>query len=272
MREAGLAGISPKGESSQNCMHGLMREDRRKLPVLEIYQRYFDIQDDKDFFNHALGFPLLAYRGDQIIASEPVAVGPSGSLVFISDIREGEEFRIGFADPKFLRESSVAAQRKMLAFEPEAILLFTCGCRRWVLRDDAEAETKPFEAIAPTAGFYTIGEFCNQKDRIPMLSLAFVAVSMREEPRKSESGLSDNPVDVHRVSTDDVYSSSHTSVIARLLHFINVMRVELEQANHELLLRSTTDKLTHIFNRLKLDESLNIELSLHLRPVKRFSV
>lgn len=243
-----------------------------KRPAFEVYQRYLDIQDDKNFFSNAIGFPLLAYRDDQIIARVPVAVGPNGALIFISDVMEGEKFRLGFADPEFLRNSLIAVQRKMEAFEPEAILLFTCGCRRWVLREDAEAETIPFEAIAPTAGFYTTGEFCNQGGKLFMLNLAFVAVGMREGPPKMKSAQSKNPINTIKATPEDVFASSHTVVISRLLHFINVINAELEQANNELMIRSITDKLTQIYNRLKLDESLSSELARAKRAGSPFSV
>lgn len=141
-----------------------------------------------------------------------------------------------------------------------------------MLREDAEAETIPFEAIAPTAGFYTTGEFCNQDDKFFMLNLAFVAVGMREGPPKTKPAQSENPINTIKTTADDVFASSHTAVISRLLHFINVINAELEQANNELMTRSIIDKLTQIYNRLKLDESLSSELARAKRSGSPFSV
>lgn len=241
-------------------------------PALEIYRRYFDIQDDENFFSEALGFPLLACRENSIIALVPVAVGPDASLEFISEVQEGEKFRIGFMDPILIRDNSIAAQRKMMDFEPEAILLFSCGSRRWVLREDVLAETKPFQEIAPTTGFYTIGEFCNNDGKMPVLNLAFVVVGMRESSPSGNSVPIQSPIDITKSISNDIYISTHSAVLTRLLHFIHALNGELEQAHHKILIQSITDKLTKVYNRTKLDDSLNSELARSRRSGSPFSI
>ncbi|MGB4497176.1 MAG: GGDEF domain-containing protein [Methylococcaceae bacterium] len=56
------------------------------------------------------------------------------------------------------------------------------------------------------------------------------------------------------------------------MHFINVVTSELEQVNSELELLSITDKLTQIYNRVKLDSVLNHEINYANRYQTDFSV
>jgi diguanylate cyclase (GGDEF)-like protein len=58
----------------------------------------------------------------------------------------------------------------------------------------------------------------------------------------------------------DPFSNKHNRIISRLIHFISVVTSELETANSELKRISGIDKLTQIYNRLKLDEILQDEL------------
>jgi signal transduction histidine kinase/CheY-like chemotaxis protein len=197
-------------------------------PAFKIYQHYFNIQNDAQFFSNALGFPLLINRNHQLIALVPVAVGLNNSLEFISDVYEGEKLSIGFMDTELIQKNLMAAQSKMLAFQPESLLIYSCGCRRWALREDIKSETEPFESIAPTAGFYTVGEFCNQEAELPQLNLALVIVGMREgpsiasllQPSLNQQVNNDSPI-------DDIYNSSHLKVITKLCYFNNVLSHEL---------------------------------------------
>jgi len=196
-------------------------------PAFEIYQHYFNIQNDAKFFSNAIGFPFLINRNEQLIALVPVAVGLDNSLVFISNVYEGEKLSIGFMDTELIQKNIMAVQNKMLTFQPESLLIYSCGCRRWALRDDIKSETNGFEKIAPTAGFYTVGEFCNQEATLPQLNLAFVVVGMREGAPTAILQTPPNQLAINDTPMDDVYNSSHLNVINKLSYFNNVLSHEL---------------------------------------------
>ena len=202
-------------------------------PAFEIYQHYFNIPNDAQFFSNALGFPFLINRNGQLMALVPVAVGLNNSLEFISDVFEGEKVSIGFMDTELIQENLTKAIHKMLDFQPESLLLYTCGCRCWALRDSIKSETDAFESIAPTAGFYTVGEFCNQETALPQLNLAFVAVGMREGTGIATRKPIFKPLAISHDTISDIYSSSHLKVIARLSHFSNRLSHELLSAKEQ---------------------------------------
>lgn len=214
----------------------------------------------------------MLQRNGELIARVPVAVDEHGAIQFVADLHIGEKFRIGYGDPTTIVENANATQKVMRDFDPEVIFLYTCGCRRFLMQNDVNLETEPFESIAPTVGFYTYGEFYGYGDNLCLLNSAMVVVGMREgnsskssqftcskkEFLKPESTAEQK--DEHNLQAYDPYANKHSTIISRLVHFINAVTSELEEANEKLRVLLEIDKLTQIYNRLKLDYILQSEL------------
>lgn len=151
-------------------------------PAFEVYHRYLNIQDDDDFFLNVLEFPLLVKRNGIVYAKTPSAVRDHHDIKFIADIKPGESARIGYGNPAMIINNARAIQDRVQAFNPEGIFIYSCTCRRFLLQNEVELETKAFQTIAPTAGFYTHGEIYSHDDRVMLLNATMVAVSMKERP------------------------------------------------------------------------------------------
>lgn len=241
-------------------------------PAFEIYQRYLGARKDESFYMAALEFPLLIEREGQWVARVPVAAGEDDSLRFLGDIREGEIVHIGYGDAGTIIEHAREIQAASADFAPDAVFMYSCGCRRFLLQEDVERESRPFEAHAPTFGFFTYGEFFGT-GRLQLLNSAMVAVGLREgEPARAARPVAETASGGARPPLDDPYDSQHTRVISKLLHFIKAVTTELEATNRELEKRSMTDTLTQLANRIRLDESLEAQLSSTIRGGIPFSV
>lgn len=204
-------------------------------PAFSIYEKYLGIKADDNFFQNCLEFPFLIYRNGKVITRVPFFVNEKdGSIQLVADVQVGEKFRIGYGNPQMIIDESIHIQNKMRDFQPEAILLYTCICRRFLMQDDVDLETLPFNRIAPTSGFYTFGEFFADGTSKALLNSTMVAVGLREGPNAIEK--------VHEELTDkgnttkksDPYTNQHTRILSQLLHFINVMTKELEEQNQVL--------------------------------------
>ena len=144
-------------------------------------------REPADFFQNSLEFPFLIYRNGQIIARTPFFVNKKdGSIQLVSDVHVGEKFRIGYGNPQMIIKESVHIQNQMQFFKPNAIFLYTCICRRFLLQEDINLETLPFNNIAPTAGFYTFGEFCSNNKFNSLLNSTMVAVGFREGAKSKD--------------------------------------------------------------------------------------
>jgi len=204
-------------------------------PAFSIFKKYLGLQYSNQFFQNVLEFPFLIQRNGQTIARVPFFVNESdNSIEFLADIYEGEKFRIGYGNPQNIIEEAISIHKQMDTFQPEAIFLYSCICRRFLMQKDVELETLPFNQIAPTAGFYTFGEFFSNGNTYSLLNSTMVAVGMREgELKKShKSSMLDSFWGIE--NSTDPYAKKHARILSHLLHFIKVTIDELEEQNEKL--------------------------------------
>lgn len=225
--------ITEIGEMSVKSLDG--------KPAFSVYEKYLGIKADDSFFLNSLEFPFLFYRNGQIIARTPFFVNEKdGSIQLVGDVQVGEKIRIGYGNPQMILAESVHIQKQMQDFNPEAIYLYTCICRRFLLQQDANLETLPFNSIAPTAGFYTFGEFCSNGTVNSLLNSTMVAVGIREGANGKETEHDESILAKNAKPKLDPYTNQHSRILSRLLYFINVTTKELEEQNQ--LLKSLNDQ------------------------------
>ncbi|MEJ8307168.1 GGDEF domain-containing protein [Saccharibacillus sacchari] len=219
------------------------------VPAASVYEKYLGIQNDENFFNHMLEFPLMLSRDGAVLARVPMLRRSNGSLQLVADVYEGEEVRITYGNPKHIIAAAYDMQKKLARFRPQGVLVFSCYCRQVYLKDGLNLETAGFRDIAPSAGFYTYGEFYGRGEDLALHNATMVAVGMRE------GAVSDMPSKPVQDQVSFV-ESPPMEMKARLARFVGVVVEELEQANRELKELMQTDGLTGIYNRRKMDELL----------------
>ena len=74
------------------------------------------------------------------------------------------------------------------------------------------------------------------------------------------------------LKTFDAISRQHNHILQRLVYFTNVLINELVSSNRELEKLSSTDRLTGLANRLRLDEEVARQISLAQRHAQEFSL
>lgn len=240
------------------------------LPAVNVYQHYLNIQSDDDFFINVLEFPFLVKRDGIEYAKSPKKANDEGAVQFFTYLKEGESFRIGYGNPSTIIEQSQLIKHRIDDFNPQSIFLYSCVGRRYLLQNEVDLETEPFEAIAPTFGFYTFGEFYGQANHVHMFNSTMVAVSMKEgEYPKNRRNDDKKAVTVMR---SDPFATKHSQSISRLINFIKVVTEELEEATREARMLAERDYLTKAFNRMKAHEFMENEISRCQRYGSEFSI
>lgn len=230
-------------------------------PAFDVYRRYLGLTGDENFFLNALEFPFLTERAGQVLARVPVAIEDGGALRFVADIAPGETVRLGYGNPSLIVADAHGLRDVMAEFSPEAVFLYTCGCRRFLMQDDTDLETRLFQDVAPTSGFYTYGEFYGRGLDLHLLNSAMVAVGLREGAPSVRRPLAADDLAATAAGIRDPYANQHARVVSRLVHFIGAVTDELNASNAELRLQSTTDRLTRIYNRRRLEQMLTEAVS-----------
>lgn len=239
-------------------------------PAFEVYQHYLGIQNDDNFFFNAIEFPFLLKKDGIEYAKSPSEVNSENAIKFFADIKEGDAFRIGYGNPQAMIEQAQEIQMKLENFNPEAIFLYSCSCRRFLLLDDVNLETKPFETLAPTFGYYTFGEIHGSAASVHILNATMVAVGMREfkAARKNNDRLKKRA----DFEPADPLVNRHSCSISRLVNFIQAVTDELEETNREAHRLAERDYLTNAYNRIKVKAFLDNEMKRSHRYGTKFSI
>ena len=211
-------------------VNGLTVETIDDKSAFDIYSKYLSIDKDDKFFLNALEFPFLLQRDGHQLARVPVGVSDNNGLIFVADIKQGETIKLGYGVPELIIDGAKQTLENIHQFNPEAIFLYSCGCRRFLMQEDIDLETQPLEYIAPTFGFYTYGEFfADNTGRLPLLNSTLVAVGISEGTRTNQSIPSAKILELEE--SQDPYANKHSRIVSRLVQFISATTNELEQAS-----------------------------------------
>ncbi|MCR5798138.1 MAG: diguanylate cyclase [Eubacterium sp.] len=211
-------------------------------PAYDAYYKYLHIKNDENFFHNTLEFPFI-YESDGIsFLRAPIGSNPDGSLRLSSDVEEGVRARISYGDPWNILKHVQDEGKEVAEFGPESVLIFSCAARRtfWGNKEVGK-ETKLFQYIAPTFGFYTSGEILRSNKRIHVHNVTMVIVAMREGKKKCSSKC--------ELIFDEYEFEGKVSMINRMATFIKATTAELEVANRRLARMAIIDGLTGVFNR-----------------------
>ena len=234
------------------------------VPAFDIYQRYLNIQRSSDsIISNTLEFPLfMDYKGVEVLRC-PLGLNEDGSLIMATETPEGSLVRIAYGDPETILRDIRRDGQTIADFRPDVIQSFSCAARKafWG-NENVSDETILINGIAPTAGFYTCGEFIRTNGAVRNFNITLVLVAMREgEPQNGKA------VDLYDARLDNIENEERTPLIRRFVSFIEATTKELEEShqeleelNRKLALTSITDGLTGLYNRTEIERRINSAL------------
>lgn len=220
-------------------------------PAFERYRHYLSLENDEHFSEKSILFPLAIDQDGRSVIKAPVSVGEDGSITLTSDLAPYHQTcRIAYGDPGTILRSIRESTEVIQSFEPQGILVYSCAARRMYWGDEnISRETLPMQSIAPTAGFYTGGEFARQGGRLLHHNVTIVIAGIREgEP----SGAGQEGV-----SIDATEFTRQMEIVNSLAAFVGVTSEELENAYEQLKVLAMTDGLTGLLNRREIDERIS---------------
>ena len=226
----------------------ILRELEGK-PAYETYFKYLKIKNDEHFFNNTLEFPFFYEHNGINILRAPTDAKEDGSLVMTADIAENVRARIAYGDPWTILKNVDEEALKFKEFIPEALFVFSCAARKafWG-EDEVGKETRPFQSLAPTSGFYTSGEFLRTDKYVNQHNVTLVIAAIREGKRNLEK--------IQEAELNEQEFSGSVSMINRLACFIQAATEELEEANEQLRLAAIIDGLTQVYNRREIQRQI----------------
>ncbi|HIP54954.1 MAG TPA: diguanylate cyclase [Sulfurimonas autotrophica] len=200
------------------------------IPVLDIYRRYLGNHIMQDIPRSCIPFPFLLQKGDVTVARDPIAKTEDGYLLYAGKFEVGDVVRFSFADIEDLTDNLDELYASLSKNLAETIFVYSCVARKALLEKKIEDELRVLEAIAPTSGFFTFGEFFQSAKVAQLLNVTTTALFLSESP------------EIERTQKSFASIHGYDSIKKSLTHLVKVTSQELERMNSH-------DALTSLYNR-----------------------
>jgi diguanylate cyclase (GGDEF)-like protein/PAS domain S-box-containing protein len=196
------------------------------MPAVEIYQKYLGADIANKLPQVSVFFPLLVNRKGHPVIRTVLGAQDDGSLLFAGTIHEGDQVQFAYGNAERVLESSLRISQTLSVLPIESIFIYTCSARKRFMPEIEERELRYFQHIAPTAGFFTRGEFYHFADSNELLSQTMTLLLLSEDPQAASGYQVPSEVNYEDVPRIDYMKA--------LAHLINVTADELHSANTAL--------------------------------------
>ncbi|SFV60024.1 sensory box histidine kinase/response regulator [hydrothermal vent metagenome] len=209
--------------------------------ALELFKKYLG----ENIFEHDISslpdFQFLYKSGATVVSRTPMRI-KKDKIIFAAPIKEGQRVRFGFSNTASVISGAHMISSKIQKKPAEAIYIFSCIARKILLGEFLENEFKAFENIAPTAGFFTYGEFYSTTSDNALLNCTTTVLTLSEGLKKR--------------SKKSSCSSKDSLTFKALTNFIEQTSNELNSNIH--LLQQYKELVDKAFLVMKIDVDGNI--------------
>ncbi len=203
------------------------------ISAYEIYRYYLGEEVAQQLPAIGIEFPLIIERHGRKVARAVLKKHEDGSLSFSGNFEKGDSVYFGYGEAEMILESSKSRCRVSADTPAESIFIYSCMARRRFMPNLIGSEIRPFAALAPTAGFFTYGEFFTFDHGSELLNQTMTILILSE----SSQQISCNTL------------SEETAPAA-----LNEYQKSIKALSH--LLNITTKEMMEEYNRLQQDHKL----------------
>lgn len=209
------------------------------IPAFQVYRRYLGIDPTSDIID-VVEFPLIIYKHGLEIARSPAVRYEDDSIGFFGDVAEGDKVRLSFGHVEMIVQKMNNLMQIVRQQPVESIFVYSCASRRGFLQESSQIETLPLQDIAPTAGFFTSGEFFHRNNENLLLNATMTTLTLSEagaanHELKPEPETAAGSVQTNTDFTEkDNVADRTIKILKGLTHLINTVTGELNEKTAEL--------------------------------------
>ncbi|MDD5118330.1 MAG: EAL domain-containing protein [Sulfuricurvum sp.] len=186
-------------------------------PVMELYRHYLGI----DIFNHGpintIEFPLIKINDGIRIARDIIAKTDDDALTYVGHFNINEKVRFAIGNVDEVLDHAIDIRNTIASSPVEATYIYSCSARKLFFNEQLNYEFGLINDIAPTAGFFTFGEFFHSDSSNQLLNITTTTLSLSEN----------NVLNSIHYKQRDTIEHRHT-MLKSLTHLVNVTQHELD--------------------------------------------
>ena len=198
------------------------------LTPLDFYKKYLGDYVAKALPATGIEFPLIVQKNGIPLARAVIAKHKDGSLTFAGNLHKGDIVKLGFGNVELIMNNPLKSLfHKYNIEDTETFFIYTCMARRRYMPDLIDIEIKPFSKIAPTAGFFTYGEFYhhNGKNELLNQTLTILALSEKDDVNYEATSI---------IHDENTKLSDHAKSLQALTHLIQQSSSDYNKQSKEL--------------------------------------
>ena len=207
-------------------------------PVKEVYAEVLGAFAVENMPASTIEFPLIHQEDSMPIARSMLHVFDDGSILYGGNLEEGEKVRFGIGSRALVNQYN-PKERLFDEESLQACFVYSCIARKQFLDKELEKTFRMLASKAPTAGFFTFGEFFLNDQRAKLLNITTTMLFLREKGTKTLI----NQVNEKRKLRDASKTDS------ALFHLIDYVTTELKE--QERSFKASKFKLDELLKALE---------------------
>jgi len=153
----------------------------------------------------------------------------------------GDQVRFSYGNVDMIVDETKKSIGAIKRKEPEAIFAYSCAARLGFLGDDVGLELEQFNKLAPSAGFFTFGEYYYSGSSFEMLNGTLTVVGLTEQEVPDADDWDDDEVEQEAApaalepESANLFEGSQSRVLQALITLSNTVTEELAASHKEVI-------------------------------------
>ncbi|WP_310440563.1 EAL domain-containing protein [Sulfuricurvum sp.] len=186
--------------------------------VKEIHAHYLGVEAISRIPESAIAFPLIKIQDGVRIARSMIGQNEQGGFIYAGHFQNGDKVRFAIGNIEEILNNAVDMRKSVSTRPTEATYIYSCSVRKHFLKEELNYEFSLINEIAPTAGFFTYGEFFHSPHGNQLLNITTTTLSLSESD--------------HVVSSDPFKEVRYLpyTTLKSLTHLVNATQNELDES------------------------------------------
>jgi len=153
------------------------------MPVEEVYRYYLGDEITDNFPSSVIEFPLVKVEDGVHVARSVVTKNEKNGYIYAGHFKDGDKVKFAIGNIENILSKSNNLHNNIAENPIEATFIYSCSVRKMFIGEQLNYEFGLIEQMAPTAGFFTYGEFYHGKTKNQLLNITTTTLSLSESDK-----------------------------------------------------------------------------------------